>query len=168
MSAPGQPCPGRPICALILAAGLILSGPARADEDQPVTDAAVGSDAVSPEDAASPSISVELNRVTDQAAGCDLWFMVRPSADLALQSFQTDLVVLDQDGIILDSVLVELGPLRGGRANMKVFPLPDRSCAEIGQLLLNDVVSCDTETGPVEACFDAVSLSSRSGVEILE
>lgn len=111
----------------------------------------------SPANAAEHEMKVELNALDAADKGCRITFVVHNSA-AAVDSLKLDLVIFDAEGVIHRRIITELGPVRSGRTNVRIFPL-DSPCPRIGSVLVNDVTAC--VPGAPNECLDGLTLASR-------
>ena len=86
-----------------------------------------------------------------------------------------DLILFGTDGVITRRIALELAPLAPRKTAVRVFDLPSLACDDIGRLLVNDVLACQTgqhEGAPPpadqarQACLDRLQLSSRTRAEL--
>lgn len=112
--------------------------------------------------AAGPT--VELNRLEDAGAGCRLTLVVSNPGSQRFDELKLDLVLFDGDGVVARRLAVETGPVRANKTVVRLFDAADLACARIGRLLLNDVVACADEAGPVAGCVDRIATASRAAV----
>lgn len=161
-AAPGRPVAraARRLAVLVSVLPAIALGPlpARAETTAGAT-AATGAAAPAP---AGPT--VELNRLEDAGAGCRLTLVVANPGPQRFEELKLDLVLFDPDGVVARRLAVETGPVRANKTVVRLFDAADLSCAKIGRLLLNDVVACADESGPVAGCVDRIATTSRAAV----
>ena len=161
--AAGAPAIARLLGASLLVALLSVTGPA-------VAAAADGEAAGSPlpgEDGGgteADGVTVELNRLEDAGGGCRLTLVVANPGRTRFEQLKIDLVLFDADGIVARRLAVETGPVRANKTVVRLFEAADLPCAGIGRLLLNDVVACVGEAGPVDGCVDRLATASRTAV----
>ncbi len=111
--------------------------------------------------------SLELNRLDGFDGGCRVTLVEKNGTSTAFASLKLDLVVFGGDGIVEKRVGVEAGPLKAGRTSVRTFDLKGLACDGVGRLLINDVLSCETEgvatdaADPTAACLDALEPRSR-------
>jgi hypothetical protein len=131
---------------VLLAAALAsIAGPARAED-------------------AAPATTVELNRLEDAGGGCRLTLVVANPGAQRFEQLKLDLVLFDAGGVVVRRMAVETGPVRSNKTVVRLFEAADLSCAGIGRLLLNDVVACEGEAGPLVGCVDRLATASRTAV----
>ncbi|MEM9736988.1 MAG: Tat pathway signal sequence domain protein [Pseudomonadota bacterium] len=117
--------------------------------------------------AASEGVGVELNKLEDQGSACQAFMVLENGTDLAFESLSLDLVLFDGAGIIARRLAVEMAPLRPGRTSVKVFGIEGIACADLGRILVNDVLSCQAGGAPRDDCLGLVQTSSRAPVELI-
>ncbi|HET7314943.1 hypothetical protein [Salinisphaera sp.] len=119
------------------------------------------------------AVRVELNKLQSITGACRAYLVTQNQTDRAFDSFKLDVVMFDNNGIVAKRLAVQIGPMPPGKTSLKVFDIPDLSCQQIGQLLLNNVLECtvDTGKGPPQArddCLSLVSVSQRGRVPFIE
>jgi hypothetical protein len=120
-----------------------------------------------PAPAAEPSLHIELNKLESNDAGtCLASFVVRNQLGHTLDRFSMDLYVFDRQGVIARQVLLDLAPLRNDKTTVARFNLIQSACGDIGQVLVNDIPSCRSETGETLDCLAGLNVSSRGNVEL--
>lgn len=80
----------------------------------------------------------------------------------SLNSLKLDLVLFGRDGVIDRRIAVETGPLHAAKTTVKLFDVADYGCAELGSVLVNDVLACESEAGTVPACLATLQLATRA------
>lgn len=114
----------------------------------------------------TPSISIELNKLEANGASCRAYLVVNNESKTGLKSFKLDLVLFQNDGVIGRRFAVDLAPLRPSKRSVKLFDIDGTSCDSVGSFLINDVMECEAESGQVDDCLAAISVSSLSQVEL--
>jgi hypothetical protein len=146
---------------LALAFAAAVSAPSTGGAQEPQA-GAVPESAPAPD--AAPGPTVELNRLEDAGGGCRLTLVVANPGDQRFEQLKLDLVLFDADGVVARRLAVETGPVRARKTVVRLFEAADLPCAGIGRLLLNDVVACSAEDGPVPGCLDRLVTASRAAV----
>lgn len=106
-------------------------------------------------------LRIELNRLEPQGEHCRIYLLVKNGRPEALKSLKVDLFAFDGQGVAHKRLAVELGPISRGKTRVKVFDIVGTVCPVIGSLLLNDVLSCQGETGHFEDCLDHIEATSK-------
>lgn len=113
------------------------------------------------------ALSVELNKLEPQGSGCRAYVVVQNDDDVAYKTFKLDLVLFQKDGVIGRRFAMDLAPLKAKKRTVKLFDLDNIPCDSIGSFLINDVVECTADAGPVENCLAGVTVKSlASNVEL--
>lgn len=123
-----------------------------------------------PAQQAGPPIAVELNKLEKPeprpgASGgdCRVYVVLDNKSQNSYDSLQLDLVLFGTDGVIGRRLAVEMAPLRPVKKSVKLFDVAGLECGSIGQVLVNDVMTCRDGGGkPVEDCLNRLALSSRA------
>jgi hypothetical protein len=122
--------------------------------------------AVSPVAAQSPSLAVELNKIEDNAGRCSAAFVLKNQTGETIDQLRLDLYVFDKDGVIARHLFLDTGPLRDGKTSVASFAILDKSCSEVGRLLVSDVPVCKTHSGNAIDCVGALDLTSKASVAL--
>jgi hypothetical protein len=117
-------------------------------------------------DAAQDGVSLELNKLQPADNGCRAFLVVANPSATKYDKFQIDLVMFQTDGVIGSRFALELGPLLPAKRSIKEFVLTDTDCDRIGSFLVNDVIECRSEAGPVSDCPARLKVNSLTKVEI--
>ncbi|MDA7966492.1 hypothetical protein [Ruegeria sp.] len=126
----------------------------------------VGTQAQSVQDAPS-SLFVELNTVEDIDGGCRFTFVARNGTGQAIDTAMFEAVVFDSSDRVATLSLFNFRELPVDRVRVRQFRIPDLSCSNVGQVLINGVNRCVVGGAESEICSDALSLSSRTEMELL-
>jgi hypothetical protein len=112
------------------------------------------------------ALTVELNKLEPQGTGCRAYIVVQNDGQTPYQTFKLDLVLFQSDGIIGRRVAIDLAPLKPQKRSVKLFDFDSLPCDKIGSLLINDVVECKTDTGPVDDCLTGMTVKSLTSVQL--
>lgn len=121
-----------------------------------------------PAAAAKAGLHIELNKLEDGGGSCLASFVVRNDLGHTLDRFSLDLYVFDPQGVIIRQVLLDMAPLRQDKTTVARFALLQGSCERLGQVLVNDIPSCRSDTGQTLDCLAGLAVSSRSRVELVK
>jgi hypothetical protein len=101
---------------------------------------------------------LELNATETADNRCRMTFLIENKSTRNIESLKLDLAMFNPQGVIQRRMIVEMGPVRSKRTNVRTFS-GDGECNQLGAILVNDVSAC----APVDpaACMDGLALSSR-------
>ncbi len=118
------------------------------------------------EDAALPTLSLDLNTAADTDGGCRLTFLAdnRLGGDLSALVFET--VFIRTDGLVDRLTLLDFRDLPEGRTRARQFDLPGLTCDRVGRVLLNAASTCTGAGVDPAACMAGLRLTSRTGIEV--
>lgn len=146
--------PASPTIALscAIALGCFLPATAASQETQP--------------DSAAPSLAIELNSYRQLENTCRLIFMAsnRLGEDLTSASFET--VLINTDGIVDRLTVFDFQELHNERTRVRQFDLADTRCDALGSVLINGAASCQGDGIDARLCMDALTVSTRTDLEI--
>jgi hypothetical protein len=103
-------------------------------------------------------VGLELNTAENAENRCRLTFVIENKTERAIDSFKVDLVLFNPDAIVERRMIIEMGPVRGQKTNVKTF-ISEGDCNKIGAILVNDVTACAPPDPGV--CLDGLALTSR-------
>lgn len=112
-------------------------------------------------------LSIELNAVEPLESACRISFLIRNGHDADISQAVYEAVLFDGEGRVDRLTLFDFGALPASRPRVRQFVLPDLACAELGQVLINGVETCEGDDLPAGACMDGLELGSRTDVEVL-
>lgn len=112
------------------------------------------------------ALSVELNKLEPQANGCRAFVVVQNDSTTLFQSVKLDLVLFQTDGVIGRRFAIDLAPIKPQKRTVKLFDLEGMACDKIGSLLINDVVECKADAGPLDDCLTGMTVKSLTNVQL--
>jgi hypothetical protein len=139
-------------CLLVLAVGLWAT---IANADPEAAAAAAGS-----------GLHVELNKLEPSDKGCRAYIVVNNPGDTAYNAYKIDLVLFQTDGVIGKRFSIDLAPLKAKKKSVKLFDIDAIQCDKIGSFLINDVMECKADSGPVPGCLDSLKTSTLTNVQL--
>lgn len=104
-------------------------------------------------------INIQLNKLAQTGNACRAYLVSQNQTETAFDSLKLDLVMFDKKGIVAKRLAVQIGPMPAGKTSLKVFDISGLKCANIGQLLLNDVLEC---TVPAPSSADHQSGAAKT------
>lgn len=113
-------------------------------------------------------IEVELNKLEPVENACRAYLVTQNLSGQRFDSVQLDVVMFDNDGIVARRLAVQIGPMPKNKTSIKVFDIKDLNCQDIGQLLLNDVIQCQDDSGARDDCLSLLSVSQRGNVPFIK
>ena len=70
------------------------------------------------------------------------------------------------DAVIDRRFAINLAPLKPNKRTVKLFNIDGTPCDQIGSILINDVLECKTESGPVDDCLKNISVATLTNVQL--
>ena len=110
--------------------------------------------------------SIQLNKLESVEKGCRAYLVIDNETNKTYQSFKVDLVLFQTDGVIGRRFSIELAPLKPKKKTVKLFEIDNVACDTIGSFLVNDVMECKADTGPIDNCLQSLTTSSLSKVQL--
>jgi hypothetical protein len=107
-------------------------------------------------------IKLELNKVEQSQGACRAYFVVENGTRDTVRDLSLDVFVFDRTEVISQRVGLSFTDIRPDRRKVVLFDLASISCDDVGELLVNDILSCEADTGDQLAdCRDVIATSSR-------
>lgn len=111
-------------------------------------------------------IAVELNRLEAAGPACRGYFVLRNRLPERIAELRLDVFLFDRQGVVLRRVGLTFPDLRPERTKVVLFDLAEGACADIGRLLVNDVIGCTGANGEtVKDCAEKIATSTRTAAE---
>lgn len=108
-------------------------------------------------------LSLELNKLEPFEQGCRVSFVVQNQLGTTLNKTAVELVVFDEQQLISQMLLLELGRFAHDKTRVIQFDL-SQACDKISRLLINDFTECVVDDGTADICLSSLKASSRSKV----
>lgn len=119
--------------------------------------------------AQSGSLSVELNKFEDaEGGGCQAYFLFRNETGKSFEGFEMSLAILDTNGVIDRLLSIDAAPLPVQRTTLKLFAVPEISCASISEIVLHDMPSCKPQNEDEVDCFQFLELKSKTNAALVK
>ncbi len=115
---------------------------------------------------ATSGLQVELNKLEHSEKGCRAYMVVTNPAETSYKSYKIDLVLFQTDGVIGKRFSIDLAPLKAKKKSVKLFEIDAIQCDKIGSFLINDVMECSADSGPVSGCLEALKTSTLTNVQL--
>jgi hypothetical protein len=112
------------------------------------------------------AIAIELNKLEPQGKQCRAYLVIQNKGGTNYQELKLDLVLFRPDGVIGRRFAVELAPLKANKRTVKLFDLEDTACDQVGSFLINDVMECKAESGPIADCLNDITASTLTNVQL--
>ena len=116
---------------------------------------------------AEPSISLELNRTIQSSEGvCQVVFFGENGLDQDFEEVTWRLAVFGSDGVFRNLLALPLGSLSAGKRRVVQYNLPS-NCAELSEIIVNDVASCVIAGGDADesdVCLSKLIVTSRTDI----
>ena len=122
------------------------------------------------QDAAAPDnkIMLELNGATDtEAGGCQLTIVATNQLETGIRRAAWQVAIFDKSGAVQSLPILDFGGMIAGKTRVGIFPLPGRSCGDIGRIVVNDVAECSAEDGADlrDTCLGGLATQSRTDID---
>lgn len=115
------------------------------------------------------ALSVELNKFeTDEAGGCQAYFLFRNDTGKSFEGFEMSLAILDSGGVIDRLLSIDAAPIPVQRTTLKLFAIPDIDCAEISEIVLHDIPACKPQNEDAVDCFEFLELGSKTDAQLVK
>ena len=123
---------------------------------------------VAPALAADGGVSLELNKLEQQEAGCRAYMVLQNGTQSNFEQLRLDIAIFDADGIVAKRLAVEAAPLPVNKTSLKLFTMTGLTCDNVGRMLLNNVLSCADQNGEREDCVGILNVSTRTAAPFIK
>ena len=114
-------------------------------------------------------LMVELNKFEEiDTGGCRAFFLFRNQTGKSFEGFEMSLAILNADGVIDRLLSIDAAPLPVARTTLKLFEIPDTTCAGISEILLHELTSCQPQNEAQMDCFPILDLNSRTAAALVK
>lgn len=112
---------------------------------------------------------VELNKFEEiEGGGCRAFFLFRNQTKMSFAGFEMSLAILDTNGVIDRLLAIDAAPLPVARTTLKLFEIPDTTCAGISEILLHELTSCQPQNAGEMDCFAILDLNSKTSAALVK
>lgn len=123
----------------------------------------------SPGLAETARLTVELNKTEEiEGGGCRAFFLFRNETASSFDGFEMSLAIMDTGGVIDRLLSIDAAPLPVARTTLKLFEIPDTSCANISEILLHEMTSCKQQNQNEMDCFPILDLNSKASAVLVK
>lgn len=116
--------------------------------------------------AATDQVGIELNKLSSDAAGCQVYFVFDNQGEADYGKLKIDLVVFNADKVFERRFAMSVAPLDGKKRTLRMFELEEIACDKIGSFLINGVLECQQGKRTRTDCVQRLVPSSRVDVEL--
>ena len=117
----------------------------------------------------SDRLLVELNKFEEiDGGGCRAFFLFRNQTDNSFEGFEMSLAILDTNGVIDRLLAIDAAPLPVARTTLKLFEIPETTCAGISEILLHEITSCRPQNADEMDCFPILDLNSKTTAALVK
>lgn len=115
------------------------------------------------------TLTVELNKFEEiDGGGCRAFFLFRNKTGKSFDGFEMSLAILDGQGVIDRLLSIDAAPLPVARTTLKLFEIPEISCADISEILLHELTSCKPQNEAEMDCFPILELNSKTSAALVK
>lgn len=111
-------------------------------------------------------VGIELNKLSNEAAGCQAYFVFDNQGAADYAKLKIDLVVFNADDVFERRFAMSVAPLDAKKRTLRMFELKTMKCDQIGSFLINGVLECQQGKRAKKDCAERLVPSSRVDVEL--
>lgn len=112
-------------------------------------------------------INIELNSAVDTDIACRISLMATNHGASNVTAFTLEAVLFRQSGEVDRLTLFDLGDLPIERPRVRQFDLGGVACADLSQILINGVATCEGDDLTPETCGRTLTVGSRIEVGLI-
>ncbi|KGJ04227.1 hypothetical protein SAMN04487972_10928 [Paracoccus halophilus] len=113
-------------------------------------------------------VMLELNGAVDTETGaCRLTVVTTNRLDQAIQRAAWQVAIFDRQGVVQSLPILDFGGMIAGKTKVAMFELPERKCADIGRIVVNDVAECSgpDNTDLRDICLGGLATQTRTDID---
>ncbi len=114
----------------------------------------------------SHSLVFELNNARQAGGNCRLSFVIQNKMPAAIEALSLEIVLFNKQGRVDRFLKLKAGALPRGKIRVKQFDLKGLACGEVSKILINEIAECKGKGLSPAACAGALSISSRTPIEL--
>ncbi|WP_170762619.1 hypothetical protein [Ruegeria lacuscaerulensis] len=118
-------------------------------------------------DEAPMGLFLELNTIQDVEGACLLTFVTQNETETKIDDVGYETVIFDSSGSVVTLALYNFGELPKGLPRVRQFLVRNVICAQVGRVLINGIKTCVVGGSESKMCTEALTLRSRTDVELL-
>jgi hypothetical protein len=115
--------------------------------------------------AGDATLTLELNKLEPRDKGCRAYMVINNPSESKFQTLKFDLIFFKPDGVIDRRLAIDVSPIYPNKKSVKTFDLEGIACDAIGTILLNEVMDCRSDSGPLTDCLAHLTLSTRAAAQ---
>ncbi len=109
----------------------------------------------------APSFMVELNNLQATEEGCLISFLVENRLGVDLDNTSFEMVFFDQNNFVDQLIVLDFNGFKQNKLKVRQFNLPETQCSNIGQILVNDIPTCEGQGIDSASCSEFLNAKSR-------
>ncbi len=114
-------------------------------------------------------LTIEINKFEEiDGGGCRAFFLFQNATGKSFEGFEMSLAIFNKDGVIDRLLSIDAAPLPVARTTLKLFEIPQITCANISEVLLHDVPVCKPQNEANTDCYPMLDLKSRTSAPLEE
>ena len=112
------------------------------------------------------NIDIELNKTEQQNKSCRVYLVIKNDSNFYFSAFKLDAILFNKDDIINKNVAINIAPLQQNKKIVKAFDVKNVQCKNMGSILVNKIMQCETDTDTNPDCMSLLELSSKNDIVI--
>ncbi len=107
------------------------------------------------------ALYLEFNKLEQREDLCVAYVRFRNDSPVAFDEFKSEMFAFDRDDVITAHFALDFQQVPAAKTMVKLFPMKNTRCDEVGSVLLNKMVSCRSSGVEVEQCLQSVETASK-------
>ena len=109
-------------------------------------------------------IAIELNKASNNQAGCRLTFVVRNDTQSPLEKASYEIAAFDASKTVVKLLVLQFGRLPVGKTKVVEFELAGVDCTDITRILVNTAPECIANGAASTICLDGLRTTSLTQI----
>ncbi len=127
--------------------------------------------AFSAENSASSSptlLQMEINKTEQRDGLCVVYMKLRNHTGKEFSELKAEMFAFDKNELVSAHFLVDFQKILADKTIIKLIPLKDEQCNQLGSILLNQMSACKTTDGDFPNCMQQVKTTSKTKIELFK
>ncbi|WP_350335393.1 hypothetical protein [Coralliovum pocilloporae] len=111
-------------------------------------------------------LSLTLLSSTQQELVCRITLQFKNELNVEIKNLAAEIVLLDKAGLARDFLVLDGGSLTKDKRRIRQFDFQETRCADLSEILINDVIRCEGEGLNPRLCAARLSLTSSADIKL--
>jgi hypothetical protein len=111
---------------------------------------------------------MEINKLEQRDDLCVAYVRFSNHSETEFSEFKSELFAFDKEDVITAHFLADFQQVMANKTVVKLVPMKDTRCSEVGSVLLNRMTECKSGDQEVADCLRRLSIGSKGSVKLFK